>query len=364
MPIKDINNTKREITDLLQKIITVPGVTGFEEQIRDTIISILQPICPKLKTDNIGNLYVTIPGKTDKHNVMVCAHMDEVGFVVQNIDEQGYIYLYPLGGIPEYLGPGEWVSIHTARGSIQGCIGIHPPHLPVSGHRQTFVDVGAQNRDQVRKMDILIGTPVTFTHNFHHLAGDRIIGRCLDDRMGCAVLIKLLQRLAKTNLDVSVTGVFSSTEEHGMQPNSGPSHVYGSRGARIAAMNLSPDFAIVLDSIVCSDIPGIPEHMRQIRLGGGVALRLIDDLAIMRPQMRLFLSEVASMANITVQEGISRSYTDTSVIQLFDVPVATLGIPLRYAHSPGQIGDLNDIVQTVYFTESILQNINLYYAKN
>lgn len=353
-------NIKQEVIELLRTLVEVPSVTGFEDSVREKIIELLQPTDIQISTDNIGNLYATAPGIENKESplphIMVCAHMDEVGFIVSNIDEEGFIYLFPLGGIPEYLGAGEWVSLHTDRGIIQGGIGIHPPHLPFSGTQEFFVDVGAQNREQVQRMGISVGTAVTFSHNFHQLNKNRVMARCLDNRVGCAILIVLLQQISANRIEANVTGVFSSTEEHGMLPGNN-SHAIGSRGALVAAMKLQPDFSIIVDSIVCSDIPGIPSHMRQICLGKGVALRLVDDLAIMRQQMRMFLKNIAVKENIHIQEGISRSYTDASVIQLADVPVATLGIPLRYAHSPAQIADLDDIMQTLHFINAIIKKV-------
>lgn len=361
-----INNEspENEIIEPLQELMSVAGVTGYEDTVREKIVTLLRPTGAHISTDHMGNLYATVPGKTNSgtelNRVMVCAHMDEVGYVVSNIDDQGFIYLYPLGGIPEYLGPGEWVSLHSDSGIIQGSVGIHPPHLPVTGQRELFVDVGAQNREEVLQMGISTGTPVTFSRGFHRLNRNRVMGRCLDDRMGCAVLIALLRRLSADPIATEVTGVFSSTEEHGMRPGSDPSIVHGSRGALVAALKLRPDFAVVVDSMVCSDIPGIPPHLRQIHLGQGVALRLVDDLAIMRPPMRKFLEELAASAGITIQKGISRSYTDTSAIQLLDVPVATLGIPLRYAHAPAQIADTRDLVQTINIIHAIAQNAEQY----
>ncbi|TYO97442.1 M42 family metallopeptidase [Desulfallas thermosapovorans] len=359
----DNDALENEIVELLRELISVAGVTGLEDAVREKITDLLRPTGAHIGTDHMGNLYATVPGKTKggkPNRVMVCAHMDEVGYVVSNIDDQGFIYLYPLGGIPEYLGPGQWVSLHTGSGIIQGCVGIHPPHLPVTGQKEMFVDVGAQNREEVLQMGISTGTPVTFSRGFHRLNRNRVMGRCIDDRMGCAILIALLRRLSATPIEAEVTGVFSSTEEHGMMPGSDPSNVHGSRGALVAALKLRPDFAVVVDSMVCSDIPGIPRHQRQIRLGQGVALRLVDDLAIMRSPMRKFLEKVAGSAGITIQKGISRSYTDTSVIQLLDVPVATLGIPMRYAHAPAQIADTRDLVQTINFIHAIAQNAGQY----
>jgi len=356
---------QNEIIELLRELVEIPGVTGFEDEVRGKIIEFLRPLKAHTETDNAGNLYVTLSSMSKATNaprVMICAHMDEVGFVVNNIDREGFIYLYPLGGIPEYLGPGEWVSIHTPKGTVYGSVGIHPPHLPVSGQREMFVDVGAENLEQVQQMGITVGTTVTFSRNFRSLNDKRVMGRCLDDRVGCAALIALLRQLTTMNLDINITGVFTSTEEHGMFPGSGPTQVHGSMGALVAAMKLRPDFAVVLDSMVCSDIPGIPQHKRQIHLGGGVALRLVDDLAIMRPQMRSFLKRIAAENSINLQEGISRSYTDASAIQLADVPVAALGIPLRYAHSPGQIADTGDIMQTMRLVLAIMPNVRQYLA--
>ncbi|WP_027363662.1 M42 family metallopeptidase [Desulfotruncus alcoholivorax] len=354
-----------EIFGLLEELIAIPGVTGFEDAVRDKLVTLLPASGITVGSDNMGNLYATLTSSDsgdNKPKVMLCAHMDEVGFVVSSIDSEGFIYLYPLGGVPDYLGPGLWVRIHGSGGDIYGSVGIHPPHLPVTGNREIFVDVGASSRQEVLDMGIEVGTSVTFARDFRRLKGDRVMGRCLDDRVGCAILVALLRHLAGKKVGASITGVFSSTEEHGMLPGSGPAPVTGSRGALVAAMNLKPDFAIVMDSMVCSDIPGIPRHMRQIRLGGGAALRLVDDLAIMRPRMRLFLQNVARNNNIQIQQGVSRSYTDTSVIQLADVPVATLGIPLRYAHSPGQIADLGDMAGIFNFVSAIVQNISQYFS--
>ncbi|KAF1085562.1 Aminopeptidase YpdE [Sporotomaculum syntrophicum] len=360
----ELEALREEIIELLQELIDVAGVTGFEDAVRAKILTLLKATGAACSTDNMGSLYVTVPGEGQDGSrlprVMICAHMDEVGYLVGSIDDQGFIYLFPLGGIPENLGAGEWVSLHTAATVIQGCVGIYPPHLPVTAQQEIFVDVGAQSRDEVLHMGITVGTPVTFTHGFKQLNRNRVAGRCLDDRMGCALLIALLRRLSAHPVAAEVTGVFTSTEEHGMLPGGGQANVHGSRGAQVATMRLRPDFAIVVDSMVGSDIPGIAPHLRQIHLGQGVALRLADELAIMRPPMRAFLNEVARSTGITLQEGVSRSYTDASVIQLFDVPVATLGIPLRYVHAPAQIADLGDLIQAMHYMQAIVENIGQY----
>jgi len=357
-----LEKVKEELAALLDELVNVAGVTGFEDAVRHKIAALLEPTGAQLDTDHMGNLYAAVPGRGNERGnrpaVMLCAHMDEVGFVVSNIDAEGFIYLYPLGGIPDHLGPGEWVSLQAGETAVQGVIGMHPPHLPAAGGHSIFVDVGARSRDEVLQMGLDIGTPAIFTHSFRRLGSGRVAGRCLDNRMGCAVLIALLRRLPDSAAPAAVTCVFSTTEEHGMLPGSKPGPVYGARGALVAAMKLRPDLAVVVDSMAAGDIPGTPGHSRQIRLGGGTALRLVDDLTIMRPGMRSLLKKIAAANGIPVQEGMSRSYTDASAVQLAGVPVAALGIPLRYGHSPAQVADLEDMAQTLLFLQALLNNVD------
>lgn len=345
---------KENIAGILTSLCEVAAVTGHEDNLQKHIRKMISAYASST-VDALGNLTARHAGTGGGWKIMLCAHMDEIGFIVRAIDTSGFLYLYPLGGIPSGLGPGLWVTVHAERGPVYGTTGIHPPHLPVSGSPPLFVDVGAGSRHQAMAMGIKIGDPVTVDCTFRRLNDERVMGRCLDNRMGCAVLIATLKLLAeKNNTKSDIYAVFSSTEEHGMHPGTPPEQVHGARGAYLAATTIKPDLAVVLDSMAASDIPGLPEHERLIHLGKGVSLRLVDDMSIMRPGMRRLARAVAEKYNIKFQEGISRSFTDASVVQLAGAAVLTLGIPLRYIHSPGQVASLTDIESAVQMVTGVI----------
>ncbi|WP_066640272.1 M42 family metallopeptidase [Desulfolucanica intricata] len=351
------NINKEKLIRLLKKFIAVSGVTGFEDQIREQIRLEVEPFCENIIEDSMGNLIASTSDGIQNPTVMICAHMDEIGYAVRAVDKNGYLYLHALGGVPKDLGPGEWVLVQSDKGAVPGVVGTLPPHLATGGDLLQFVDIGAGSKNEVFDTGIKIGDPVTFDRNLTMLGKDKVLGRCLDNRAGCAVVTMLLEMVKNMQIGVKVVGVFASTEEHGMMPEIRGLEMHGSRGAYAAAKSVKPDFAIVVDSMVCNDTPGIPERDTVVRMGKGPCLRLIDDLSVMRPGMRRFLTAIAEKNNIPFQVGISRSYTDASVIQLLNIPVATLGMPLRYVHSPGQLAHIEDLLNTIRFIYKIVQTI-------
>lgn len=351
-----MNKTNREeLLKLLEELINIPAVTGFEDDLRNYIKKEVSPYT-HTEEDQLGNLTAYRIGSKEGLHVMLCAHMDEIGYTISSIDSAGFLYLYPLGGIPEIIGPGQWVTVHTEKGIISGTTGIHSPHLKISGNPPLFADIGAGSRQQAIDMGVKVGDPVTIDYKFKQLSDDRVMGRCLDNRTGCAALITILKTLSSNNLKTNIYAVFSSTEEHGMHPGNPSSQIHGARGAFVTAQNIKPHFAIILDSMIADDIPGITGQANNIRLGKGVSLRLVDDLAIMRPRVRKLARAIAEKNCIPLQEGISRSFTDASQVQLSGAAVLTLGIPVRYVHSPGQVASISDLESAI---KMVLGVINL-----
>ncbi len=346
-----------DIVKTLKALTKIAAVTGFEDNLQDYLKSLVTPYASSMQQDQMGNLIASRKGIEGGLRIMLCAHMDEIGFVVRSIGPWGFLYLYPLGGIPENIGPGHWVTVHTDRGPVSGTIGIHSAHLPVSGIPPLFADIGAERRHQAMAMGVKTGDPVTVQYGFKQLNEERVIGRCMDNRIGCTILVTVLKLLAQTVHRTNIFAVFSSTEEHGMHPGNPPAQVHGARGAFVAAQSIKPHFAVVLDSMVASDIPGLSESEQLIRLGRGVTLRLLDDMAIMRPKVKKFARDVAEKNNIKIQESISRSFTDTSMVQLSGAAVCTLGVPLRYIHSPGQVAALSDIESAINMVTGIIQQL-------
>lgn len=359
------------IVKSLETLNNIAAVTGHEDDIRNHIQQVAAPYATSITEDQMGNLIVHRKGAPGGLKIMISVHMDEIGYVVRSIDQHGYLHLYPLGGMPEGIGPGQWIIVHTEKGPVKGATGIQSPHSPTTGTPSLFADVGAENKHQAMAMGIKIGDPVNINQGFSRLNNDRVLGRCMDNRAGCAILLAVLKLLAENHSNANagadskpnspradIYAVFSSTEEHGMHPGIPPAQVHGARGAFLAAQKIKPHFAIVVDTMIANDFPGIAEPDQVIKLGQGVALRLVDDMSIMRPRVRKLARTVAQKHNINYQEGISRSFTDASVIQLTGAAVCTLGIPMRYIHSPGQVASMADIESTIRLVLGIIDYIN------
>ena len=343
------------LSDTLSELITVSGVTGQEDAVADKIIEMLSPLPLEIKRDPLGNLIATLnPGATPK--IAFFAHMDEIGWVVKKIDRQGFLHLYPLGGVPENSLRGQWVRVSTRLGPIPGAVVSKPPHLAASGEELTAVDVGANSFVDAEGMGIRPGDPVIIEREYQRMVNpERAIGRCFDNRMGCALLIHLLRHFADYGLEGSLVAVFTATEEHGMSNYSRGFGLFGpgARGAWLPAQTEQPDLAFVVDSNTCSDLPGLPEYEVMVEASHGPVLRFLDDLTIIRREMRDFMLDTAAELGIHVQTGFSKSYTDASVVQFAGVPTGVIGIPLRYIHSPAQVLHLPDLLVSVRWAAAL-----------
>lgn len=355
-----LNNIKNnEIFRVLKKYVEVPGVTGFEEKIRNTIKGEIEEYAESVSTDNVGNL-IASNENGNGHRIMLAAHMDEVGFFVRKIDRKGYIKIQEIGAVPENMLKGQWVRIHAEKGTIKGTICAYPPHLGQKNElKSKFVDIGAENKEEVEEMGIQLGDPVTVARDITKLNnGFQVIGRCLDDRIGCTILTLLLKTLEKKNLETEIIYVFTVQEERGAEFDR-----KGSLGARVASKNLQPDIAYIVDSGSCNDLPNIQEEEVEVSLGNGPVLRIIDDYTIMDKGLRSFLEKIGQ-EEFSPQVFFSKYYTDASTIELQGIPVAPIGIPIRYTHYPGQVASLKDIKNTLKYLEKIIKKTPKYLRKN
>lgn len=350
------------LSDTLAELIGVSAVTGQEDALAEKITEMLSPLPLKLTRDALGNLTAVLnPEASPK--VAFFAHLDEVGWVVKKIDRQGYLHLYPLGGVPEKNLRGQWVRVNTRLGPVPGAAVSKPPHLAASSAELNAVDVGANTFVEAEGMGIRPGDPVTIERNYQRMANpERAIGRCFDNRMGCALLIHLLRHFAEFGLEGSLVAVFTAMEEHGMSNYSRDFNLFGpgARGAWLPAHKELPDLAFVVDSNTCSDLPGLPDYEVMVEAGHGPVLRFLDDLTIVRREMRDFMLETAAEMGIHVQIGFSMSYTDASAVQFAGFPVGVIGIPLRYIHSPAQVLHLPDLLTAVQWAAALTMKAGEY----
>lgn len=187
--------------ELIRTLTEPIGVPGAEDQVRRVIETLIRPLVDEIYTDPMGNLIATRYGVDRDRRLMLDAHMDEVGFLVSFIDEDGFLRLTPLGGWDERIIPSHMVTVVADSGDyIPGVIGTPPPHIlpPDSTNnpfqlQELFVDIGASSADEVAAAGIRIGSPAAIAYPLRRLRGNRIAARALDDRAGCAVLVKVLQ---------------------------------------------------------------------------------------------------------------------------------------------------------------------------
>ncbi|HHK66896.1 MAG TPA: M42 family peptidase, partial [Candidatus Acetothermia bacterium] len=259
-----------ESIDVLRELSDAFGVSGFEDEVREKIASLIEDSVDELSVDPLGNLIAVRRG--GERVVMIDAHMDEVGFIVKWIDEKGYLRFAPIGGWDERIIPGHRVEILTRSGDKRyGVIGTAPPHILTEEERKRpipiermFIDVGAASKQEITELGIRIGDPLTIHYPFMDLPGGYVTGKAFDDRAGCTVAIQVARRLVGLDLPYTLAFAFTFGEEVGL------------RGARTAAFSIEPDLALALEGTIGADMPGVPEESQPVRLGRGPAISVAD----------------------------------------------------------------------------------------
>lgn len=315
---------------LIKKLIAPHGISGSEGNVAELIRGLISPHVDECRLDPLGNLIALKRGAGEHHKrIMLCAHMDEIGFLVTHIDEKGFIRFAPIGGI-DYL-----AASYGAVVSGGGVPGILVPEVGVKATELSFekcyIDIGVRSRREAERR-VSIGDFFVLEPILRRLSGKRIAGRPLDDRVGCAALILLAQRLSATPCRDDVYFVFSVQEE------------VGCRGSRPAAFDISPDLALVCDVTMTGDTPG--SKPMAVALGGGAAIKIKDASVICHTDTVDRLIETAKSKKIKYQcEILAAGGTDTSSIQMSGTGcrAAAVSIPARYLHSGVEMIDLADL---------------------
>ncbi|TWT04961.1 M42 family metallopeptidase [Planomicrobium sp. CPCC 101079] len=329
--------------ELLERLTSIHGPCGYEDEVAIYIANRLKGQVDSIEIDNAGNLIAIKKGQKPGPRIIVAAHMDEVGFIVKKIEENGLIRFEKLGGHDDRILLSQRVQIKTATGLRTGVIGTISAHMvkfddpaKVRIHRNLYIDVGAASREEVMELGIEIGDSISWFPHFDFLTETRIAGKAFDDRAGCAILVKALEDLDPADFAGEVTAIFTVQEEVGL------------RGARVAAHQFDGDVAIALDTTAVSDTP---EEMmdKTLELGAGVGIKVIDFSLIANKKVKNHLVKVAKEQGLAYQlevfPGIGTDAGELSVAQ-HGIPAGVLSIPSRYAHSSIEVVDLNDVEAT------------------
>ena len=293
-------------TELLNKICTTPGTSGFEQRIRAVVLEELKGLTDEVEMDNMGNIYAIKKGKSDKR-VMVGAHMDEIGFIVTHIDDKGFIRFHTLGGFDPKTLTAQRVIIHGKKDVI-GVMASKPIHVMTPDERNKiaktsdyFIDTGL-SAEEVKEL-VEIGNPITREREFIEM-GNCVNGKSLDNRLAVFILIETLKKLKGKEIPFDLYGVFTVQEEVGI------------RGANVSSMRINPDFGFGLDTTIAFDLPGAAEHEMITKLGEGTAIKIMDAATICDYRMVDFMKKTADKHKIKWQpEILTAGGTDTAGIQ-------------------------------------------------
>ncbi len=320
--------------DLLTRLCEAPGAPGREERIREVVVGELRPHVDEITVDAMGNVAAVRHGGGGPR-VMLAAHMDELGFMVTHIDDDGFIRVVPLGGFDPKTLVAQRVVVHGSE-DLLGVMGAKPIHIMTPEERKAlpkpddqYIDVGLP-AERVREI-VCKGDPVTRERSLARL-GDLITCKSLDNRAGLYVMIRALRRLAEHQCEI--VAVATTQEEVGL------------RGARVAAQRLRPDIGLAIDITLANDGPGAKPHEQVTRIGDGAAIKAYDSGVIVPRAVVSHLTRIAQERGIPTQiEIMSRGGTDTRELQLAGdgAPAGCVSIPTRYVHQVVETCDPGDL---------------------
>jgi endoglucanase len=329
--------------DFLKNLLETPSPSGFERPVQDVVRAWARHYADEVRTDRHGNVIAVRQPAGERHThlprVMLAGHCDQIALMVQHIDDNGYLYVQPIGGWDMQVLLGQYLTVWTHQGPVTGVVARRAPHLLTGEERNkvpqftdVWVDIGVKDRKEAEEV-VSHGDPVTFALGYRPLRGQLAAAPAMDDKVGVWVVMEALRLLHGKPLQVPVYCVSTVQEEIGL------------RGAMTSTYGINPTVGIAVDVCHATDTPGNDKkQLGDTRLGAGPVLFRGPNI---NPHVLDRLQEAARAREIAVQvRGVPRATgTDANVMQLSRDGVATglVGIPNRYMHSPVEVVHLDDL---------------------
>ena len=335
--------------DTLKTLCALPGVSSFEDEVRDYIRNRVAPYADSLRVDAMGNLIVFKKGaKSTGNKLMLCAHMDEVGLIVRDITDEGYLKFSCVGGIDRRVLLGKQVMVGTNK--VPGIIGLKAIHMTTPEERKKvppltdyYIDIGAADQEQAQKL-VELGDCCVFAGDVVEFGGGMLKAKAIDDRVGCAVLVKLLEE----ELPMDCTFVFTVQEE------------VGTRGAFGAAFSVTPEIAVVFEGTTAADNPALEEHTQVCWPGRGPVLSWMDGSAVYDRELFELLRGLAEANRVPWQmKHYLSGGTDAGAIQRTKAGVRVTGISaaVRYLHAPSSVASISDMEHMLTLARLFVQAV-------
>jgi endoglucanase len=323
-----------DVARLLEELSNAHGPSGFEGPVREIVIREMEPLVDRIEIDGLGSVIGVLERSADAPNIMIAAHLDEVGLMVKRITDDGYVKYQVLGGILPQALVNQRFRILTRKGYVTAISGLKTIHVIPRGaersvipaHNDIFLDVGATSRaDAMDRLGIRPGDPIAPDTEFEILNGGPLyVGKAWDDRVGLGIMVEVLKRIRQRRLAANVYFVATTQEEVGL------------RGARTSSHLVQPDIGISLEAGVAADYPGITLDEAQEVLGEGPGMFLFDNSMIPNQKLKDLVIATASKEKIPLQFNVQPGYgEDGAEMQkaFTGTPSINLTVPTRYLHT-------------------------------
>ncbi|WP_417899373.1 M42 family metallopeptidase [Bacillus haimaensis] len=346
-----------ETLTMLKDLTDAKGIPGNEKEPRDVMRKYITPFADEVMTDGLGSLIAKKIGKADGPKVMVAGHLDEVGFMVTNIDDRGFLRFQTVGGWWSQVMLAQRVTIVTSKGDVTGVIGSKPPHiLPAEARKKPvdikdmFIDIGASSREEAQEWGVRPGDQVVPYFEFTVMNNEKmLLAKAWDNRIGCAIAIDVLKHLKDADHPNVVYGVGTVQEEVGL------------RGAKTSANLIQPDIGFGVDVGIAGDTPGVTEKEALSKMGKGPQIILYDASMISHKGLRDFVTGVADEMDIPYQfDSVAGGGTDSGAIHLTaqGVPALSITIATRYIHSHAAMLHRDDYENAVKLIAEVIKRLD------
>ncbi|MGD8188682.1 M42 family metallopeptidase [Brevibacillus ginsengisoli] len=345
------------LLEMFRELTEAPGVPGNEKEARNVMKKYLEPHVDEVSYDGLGSLIGTKVGDANGPKIMLAGHLDEVGFMVTQITEDGFLKFQTLGGWWSQVMLAQRVHIQTAQGLIEGIVGSVPPHLMTAESRKKvveikdmFIDIGASGKKEAEEFGVRPGDAIIPICPFSVMKNPKLmVAKAWDNRLGCAVAIEVAKRLKERNHPNTLYAVGTVQEE------------VGSRGGRTVAQKLQPDIGIAVDVGIAGDTPGINRSQALSKMGAGPEICLYDATMIGHVGLREFIISVAEEEKIPYQLSIvPGGGTDAGPMHTVGsgIPSVCLSVPTRYIHSHASILHYDDFENLVKLIVALMERLD------
>ncbi|MEH7354359.1 M42 family metallopeptidase [Neobacillus drentensis] len=346
-----------ETLTMLKDLTDAKGIPGNEREVREVMKNYIEPFADELTTDGLGSLIAKKVGKAGGPKIMVAGHLDEVGFMVTQIDDKGFLRFQTVGGWWGQVMLAQRVTVVTRKGDVTGIIGSKPPHvLSVEARKKPveikdmFIDIGASSREEAGEWGVRPGDMVVPYFEFTVMNNEKmLLAKAWDNRIGCAIAIDVLKQLKGVDHPNEVYAVGNVQEEVGL------------RGAKTASAKIKPDIGFAVDVGIAGDTPGITEKESISKMGKGPQVVIYDASLVAHKGLRDFVTDTADELNIPYQyESIPGGGTDAGSIHVTHngVPAMAITIATRYIHSHAAMLHRDDYENAVKLIVEVIKRLD------